>query len=163
MTSHIALFLSPLLFSPLLAMTGYGTHFAFLYVGTPPVRQAVIIDTGSSFTAFPCLGCNKCGQHVSKYFDPEQSTSAVVQQCGQKKKEKTSRCTLNEHYSEGSSWEAYKVSQSVTQSLPFHTPPPSFPLSPFLSLSLSLSRALLSFHLLSASFAYTCATYLTLP
>jgi hypothetical protein len=102
---------NPLELTPL--YPGYGTHFAFLYVGTPPVRQAVIIDTGSSFTAFPCLGCNKCGQHVSKYFDPEQSTSAVVQQCGQKKKEKTSRCTLNEHYSEGSSWEAYKVTDTI--------------------------------------------------
>lgn len=37
---------------------GYGTHFVYLYVGTPPQRQSVIIDTGSHFTAFPCTGDN---------------------------------------------------------------------------------------------------------
>lgn len=36
---------------------GYGTHYAFLYVGTPPQRVSVIIDTGSHWTAFPCSGC----------------------------------------------------------------------------------------------------------
>ena len=35
---------------------GYGTHFAYLYVGTPPQRQSVIVDTGSHYTAFPCTG-----------------------------------------------------------------------------------------------------------
>jgi hypothetical protein len=25
---------------------GYGTHYTFIYVGTPPQRQSVIIDTG---------------------------------------------------------------------------------------------------------------------
>ena len=25
---------------------GYGTHYAYIYVGTPPKRQSVIIDTG---------------------------------------------------------------------------------------------------------------------
>ena len=36
---------------------GYGTHFAYLYVGTPPQRVSVILDTGSHWTAFPCTGC----------------------------------------------------------------------------------------------------------
>lgn len=36
---------------------GYGTHFAYLYVGTPAQRVSVIIDTGSHWTAFPCTGC----------------------------------------------------------------------------------------------------------
>jgi hypothetical protein len=36
---------------------GYGTHFAYAYVGTPPQRQSLIVDTGSHFTAFPCVGC----------------------------------------------------------------------------------------------------------
>ena len=43
---------------------GYGTHYAFLWVGSPPQRKSVIIDTGSHNTAFPCVGC-KCGKHVS--------------------------------------------------------------------------------------------------
>lgn len=36
---------------------GYGTHYAYLYVGTPAQRVSVIIDTGSHWTAFPCTGC----------------------------------------------------------------------------------------------------------
>ena len=42
-----------------------GTHYTFLWVGSPvPHKVSVIIDTGSHRTAFPCLGCD-CGQHVS--------------------------------------------------------------------------------------------------
>lgn len=33
---------------------GYGTHISYIYVGNPSQRQSVIIDTGSSATAFPC-------------------------------------------------------------------------------------------------------------
>ena len=43
---------------------GMGTHYSFLWVGTPPQRVSVIMDTGSHHTAFPCVGC-KCGKHVS--------------------------------------------------------------------------------------------------
>lgn len=46
---------------------GMGTHYSFLWVGTPPQRASVIVDTGSHHTAFPCVGC-KCGKHVrNKY------------------------------------------------------------------------------------------------
>eukprot|EP00551_Chaetoceros_affinis_P020525 CAMPEP_0203740334 /NCGR_PEP_ID=MMETSP0092-20131115/49508_1 /ASSEMBLY_ACC=CAM_ASM_001090 /TAXON_ID=426623 /ORGANISM="Chaetoceros affinis, Strain CCMP159" /LENGTH=139 /DNA_ID=CAMNT_0050626721 /DNA_START=114 /DNA_END=530 /DNA_ORIENTATION=+ len=40
---------------------GYGTHYVDLWVGSPPQRQTVIVDTGSGVTAFPCTGCNDCG------------------------------------------------------------------------------------------------------
>ena len=41
---------------------GMGTHYAFLYIGTPTKQRiSVIVDTGSHHTAFPCIGCN-CGQ-----------------------------------------------------------------------------------------------------
>lgn len=43
---------------------GLGTHYSFIWVGTPPQRVSVIMDTGSHHTAFPCTGC-KCGKHVS--------------------------------------------------------------------------------------------------
>lgn len=42
---------------------GLGTHYSFLWVGTPAQRVSVIMDTGSHHTAFPCVGC-KCGKHV---------------------------------------------------------------------------------------------------
>jgi hypothetical protein len=42
---------------------GMGTHYSFMWVGTPAQRVSVIVDTGSHYTAFPCVGC-KCGKHV---------------------------------------------------------------------------------------------------
>ena len=42
---------------------GLGTHYSFIWVGSPPQRVSVIVDTGSHHTAFPCVGC-KCGKHV---------------------------------------------------------------------------------------------------
>jgi hypothetical protein len=43
---------------------GIGTHYSFIWVGSPPQRVSVIMDTGSHHTAFPCVGCN-CGPRVS--------------------------------------------------------------------------------------------------
>lgn len=33
---------------------GFDYFYVNLYVGTPPQRQALIIDTGSTITTFPC-------------------------------------------------------------------------------------------------------------
>ena len=44
--------------------TGIGTHFAYLWVGTPPQRQSVILDTGSFHTGFPCDPCTDCGDYL---------------------------------------------------------------------------------------------------
>jgi hypothetical protein len=46
---------------------GIGTHYSFIWVGTPPQRVSVIMDTGSHHTAFPCTGCN-CGKRVRIIF-----------------------------------------------------------------------------------------------
>uniref|UniRef100_K3WTY0 Peptidase A1 domain-containing protein n=1 Tax=Globisporangium ultimum (strain ATCC 200006 / CBS 805.95 / DAOM BR144) TaxID=431595 RepID=K3WTY0_GLOUD len=35
---------------------GLGTHYAWVYAGTPPQRASVITDTGSGLMAFPCSG-----------------------------------------------------------------------------------------------------------
>jgi len=43
----------------------------YLFVGSPqPQRQTLIFDTGSRYTAFPCvLFCKQCGLHASKKFN----------------------------------------------------------------------------------------------
>jgi hypothetical protein len=87
---------------------GYGTHYAFLYVGTPPQRQSVIIDTGSHYTAFPCVGCQQCGQHTDPYYDSKNSSTSKVLDCG-----KGEKCVVSQSYSEGSSWRAYRVEDQV--------------------------------------------------
>lgn len=86
---------------------GYGTHFSYVYVGTPPQRQSVIIDTGSHITAFPCVGCKQCGSHTDPYWDPSKSNSSIISKCGKDK------CPISQSYSEGSSWQAYKVTDKL--------------------------------------------------
>jgi hypothetical protein len=78
---------------------GYGTHFAYAYVGTPPQRQSLIVDTGSHYTAFPCVGCTKCGKHTDPYWNIKNSTTAVVPKCTVGTKETT--CEIEQGYSEG--------------------------------------------------------------
>ncbi|KAL7548930.1 hypothetical protein ACHAWF_012187 [Thalassiosira exigua] len=59
-----------------------GTHHAYLYVGTPPQRQTLIVDTGSRLTAFPCHPhCTDCGTHASKPFRLNISSSHTVVSC----------------------------------------------------------------------------------
>ncbi|KAG7340724.1 xylanase inhibitor [Nitzschia inconspicua] len=95
---------------------GYGTHYVDAWVGTPPQRQTVIVDTGSGVTAFPCSGCNDCGYpnyHTDAYFDEKSSKTfrkATCDQCssrGQCNKQ-TQECRIGMSYQEGSSWSAFE-------------------------------------------------------
>jgi hypothetical protein len=44
-------------------------YFVNIYLGNPPKRQAVIIDTGSHLTSVPCMPlCESCGKHLNSYF-----------------------------------------------------------------------------------------------
>jgi len=83
---------------------GWGTHYAWVYIGTPPQRQSVIIDTGSHYTAFPCSGCSECGEHTDGYWNMKKSKTASVPKC-----QNSLPCTISQVYQEGSSWEAIKV------------------------------------------------------
>lgn len=60
---------------------GWGTHFAYVYAGTPPQRVSVIIDTGSHFTAFPCSECGNCGSHTDPPWNHAKSSSSQIVTC----------------------------------------------------------------------------------
>ena len=81
-----------------------GSFYSHIWVGTPPQRVSVIVDTGSHYTAFPCVGC-KCGVHMDPYFDPSKSSSSLIPRCSGG----ATKCFMKQSYSEGSSWHAYKV------------------------------------------------------
>jgi len=96
---------------------GYGTHYATIWVGTPSQRKSVIIDTGSHFTAFPCKGCENCGEehHTDKYFDYEASTTFRKLTCGQCNAAQCedNSCIFSQTYTEGSSWSAFESIDKV--------------------------------------------------
>ena len=103
---------------------GYGTHYVDLWIGVPtPQRQTLIVDTGSSRTAFPCDGCKDCGlgfHTAAHYYDPSQSKTfhkLTCEECrsGSCKHAKKGNhakdagyCSLHQGYSEGSEWRAYE-------------------------------------------------------
>jgi len=98
---------------------GYGTHYVDLWVGTPPQRQTVIVDTGSGVTAFPCEECNNCGEsyHTDSYFKESRSSTFDKLTCGECMKgtcqSLTSTCHIGMSYQEGSSWSAYEVKDTA--------------------------------------------------
>ena len=96
---------------------GYGTHYATIWVGTPSQRKSVIVDTGSHFTAFPCRGCDNCGEehHTDRYFDPDASSTFRALPCGSciAGKCEGGRCVFSQSYTEGSSWSAYESVDKV--------------------------------------------------
>jgi len=101
---------------------GYGTHYVDVWVGKPyPQRQTVIVDTGSTVTAFPCAGCNDCGEeyHTDEYFHTQESKTYQVTDCESSRCNLGSCTTLNDYnhkvcntrmsYAEGSSWSAVEA------------------------------------------------------
>eukprot|EP00533_Pseudo-nitzschia_delicatissima_P005229 CAMPEP_0116103870 /NCGR_PEP_ID=MMETSP0327-20121206/14133_1 /TAXON_ID=44447 /ORGANISM="Pseudo-nitzschia delicatissima, Strain B596" /LENGTH=702 /DNA_ID=CAMNT_0003596045 /DNA_START=94 /DNA_END=2202 /DNA_ORIENTATION=+ len=96
---------------------GYGTHYVDLYCGTPPQRQTVIVDTGSSQTAFPCSECEDCGSekyHTGPLFDESESSTFLSYDCDSCSmrstcNEEQDRCDIEQYYSEGSYWTAYEA------------------------------------------------------
>lgn len=52
-----------------------GYYYIEALVGTPPQRKALILDTGSHMTIFPCHGCGTCRNHLYKIFDSTKSST----------------------------------------------------------------------------------------
>ncbi|KAH0726784.1 aspartic proteinase-like protein 2 isoform X2 [Solanum tuberosum] len=64
----------------------YTTH---IWIGTPPQKFALIVDTGSTVTYVPCSSCEKCGNHQDPKFQPEKSSTYQSVKC-----DKTCPCDL---------------------------------------------------------------------
>jgi hypothetical protein len=105
---------------------GYGTHYVDLWVGTPPQRQTVIVDTGSGVTAFPCSQCQDCGDtyHIDKFFIEKDSESFEKLACNECSRGSCSNneCRIGMSYQEGSSWSAYEA-RDVTYAGGLHDEP----------------------------------------
>ncbi|XP_047340235.1 aspartic proteinase CDR1-like [Impatiens glandulifera] len=52
-----------------------------IYVGTPPAKQAVMVDTGSDITWIQCRSCVNCFEQNQPIFNPDQSSSFKRLRC----------------------------------------------------------------------------------
>ncbi|XP_061341213.1 aspartic proteinase 36-like isoform X2 [Gastrolobium bilobum] len=62
-----------------LLLNGYYT--TRLWIGTPPQRFALIVDTGSTVTYVPCSTCQHCGKHQDPKFQPDMSETYQPVKC----------------------------------------------------------------------------------
>ncbi|PHJ23130.1 aspartyl protease asp5 [Cystoisospora suis] len=102
------------------SMFSYAYYFLDILVGTPPQRSSVILDTGSSLLAFPCVGCEACGEHLDPAVDTRRSSTGEWVDCRDKERcfgtcatggggsllsdpGSPHRCMYTQTYSEGSS------------------------------------------------------------
>ncbi|PSS21247.1 Aspartic proteinase-like protein [Actinidia chinensis var. chinensis] len=58
-----------------------GYYTTRLWIGTPPQKFALIVDTGSTVTYVPCSTCEQCGRHQDPKFEPELSSSYQPVKC----------------------------------------------------------------------------------
>lgn len=104
---------------------GLGTHYVDLWIGNPPQRQTVIIDTGSGVTAVPCSGCADCGSgyHADHFFMEEDSTTFKEVTCDRcHSRCNDGVCQLSVHYQEGSGWNAREVTDDIYIGGPHEVP-----------------------------------------
>ena len=97
----------------------YGAYYVDLYLGTPPQRQTVLVDTGSAGTALPCNDCLDCGEsnHTNTNFAQQLSSSFQELNCSGCFKGRcntvSKTCDMISHYAEGSSWHGIEVQDVV--------------------------------------------------
>lgn len=108
------------------AYQGYGAYYIEIYIGSPPQRQTVMLDTGSESVALPCQGCIDCGEgHTDPLFKPSQSSTFQELTCSQcfnsQCDKKTNTCASSSSYIEGSSWQGQEVEDVVALSNPGET------------------------------------------
>ena len=75
--------------------TSLGYYYANIYVGTPPQKQSVVLDTGSGQLALPCTLCDYCGTaHIDPLFDISRSATARKITCAQAQEEGLIACWI---------------------------------------------------------------------
>jgi hypothetical protein len=75
----------PIHTAPIQGNISMGYYFLDIYVGTPPQKSSLILDTASGVTALPCEPCTQCGStHLNPRFKVNQSSTSKLLTCVQK-------------------------------------------------------------------------------
>jgi hypothetical protein len=99
-----------------------GTHHVDMWIGQPPQKQTLIVDTGSRLTATACLPCKDCGGQVAHranpHYNPQASSTIQTNDCQHCHWTNASHCKrgvceIVQKYTEGSSWTATEVNDFV--------------------------------------------------
>lgn len=82
-----------------------GYYTTRLWIGTPPQKFALIVDTGSTVTYVPCSGCEHCGKHQDPRFQPNLSSTYQPKNCSVSCNcdSDGAQCTYERRYAEMSS------------------------------------------------------------
>lgn len=92
-----------------------GYYYIEAFVGTPPQKKALIFDTGSHLTIFPCYGCYSCRNHLYNIFDTSKSTSFNIVSPTRSyfdwrcmdEDEESDQCMFKQLYTEGSEYSGF--------------------------------------------------------
>ncbi|EQC28814.1 hypothetical protein SDRG_13495 [Saprolegnia diclina VS20] len=89
-----------------------GTHYTYAYLGSPPQRAPVVVDTGSHILAVPCAGGASFDVASSTTLTYPNCTSAAnTFQCAACDVDAT--CHISQAYSEGGAWTGVVVNDVV--------------------------------------------------
>ncbi|XP_047326349.1 aspartic proteinase CDR1-like [Impatiens glandulifera] len=58
-----------------------GEYLTDISIGTPPIKQMVVVDTGSDIVWTQCLPCTKCFKQNQPIFNPQKSSSYHKLEC----------------------------------------------------------------------------------
>ncbi|CDW82204.1 aspartic protease pm5 [Stylonychia lemnae] len=103
-----------------------------IYAGINKEPQALIVDTGSGITAFPCENHCKpksCGNHINKYFKVDDSQTKYVYQCTKDCETcfDGDKCDFSQSYGEGSTYNGFLVRDNIYFGDNYHSNEDSFP------------------------------------
>lgn len=105
---------------------GAGDFVVSIYLGTPPVKASIIIDTGSDLTWIQSQPCNSCYKQEDPMFDPSKSSTYKALECSSpicdelfQDKQCTSgeSCRYTYRYVDGAETDGYLSTETMTVNL----------------------------------------------
>jgi len=108
-----------------LESAGVGEFIVPIYLGTPPQKASIIIDTGSDLTWIQSQPCISCYNQVDPIFDPSKSSTykklacstTLCQELLGKQCSSNASCTYDYGYGDGSQTYGYFSTESITVEL----------------------------------------------